>query len=63
MAALGGCELIIHAGDIGSPMVLDKLEEIAPVIAVRGNVDTAPWAQACAIRKWCVLPEEQTNSF
>jgi uncharacterized protein len=51
LAALGGCELIIHAGDVGSPMVLDRLREIAPVIAVRGNVDTAPWAQ--------VLPETE----
>jgi uncharacterized protein len=46
LAALGGCKLIIHAGDVGDPGVLDKLGEIAPVIAVRGNVDTAPWAQA-----------------
>jgi predicted phosphodiesterase len=37
LAALGGCDLIIHAGDVGSPDVLDRLREIAPVIAVRGK--------------------------
>ena len=44
--ALQGSEVIIHAGDIGSPEVLDALGRIAPVIAVRGNVDTAHWARA-----------------
>ena len=39
VAALAGSELIIHAGDIGSPEVLKQLREIAPVIAVRGNMD------------------------
>ena len=43
--ALHGAELIIHAGDVGNPEVLDKLKRIAPVFAVRGNVDTATWAQ------------------
>ncbi len=37
--ALTGTELIIHAGDVGSREVLDKLEEIAPVVAVLGNTD------------------------
>ena len=36
---LDGCELILHAGDIGEISVLDRLSEIAPVCAVRGNVD------------------------
>ena len=44
--ALQGSEVIIHAGDIGSPEVLEALGRIAPVIAVRGNVDTAHWARA-----------------
>ena len=39
MEALAGCSLIVHAGDIGKPHVLTKLRELAPVIAVRGNVD------------------------
>jgi uncharacterized protein len=43
---LEGCERILHAGDVGSPEVLSRLREIAPVEAVRGNVDTGPEAQA-----------------
>jgi hypothetical protein len=42
--ALRGAELIIHAGDVGKPEILESLKQIAPVIAVRGNVDTASWA-------------------
>jgi putative phosphoesterase len=44
--ALKGSSLIIHAGDVGKPGVLEELKRIAPVIAVRGNVDTAPWCQS-----------------
>jgi uncharacterized protein len=43
--ALGGSELIIHAGDVGDPEVLTKLKQIAPVFAVRGNIDTSDWAK------------------
>jgi hypothetical protein len=43
--ALLGVELIIHAGDVGAPEVLTQLKRIAPVFAVRGNVDIHPWAQ------------------
>jgi uncharacterized protein len=43
-AALRGSELIVHAGDVGKPEILRELERIAPVVAVRGNIDTAPWA-------------------
>ncbi len=42
--ALQGSTLIIHAGDVGGPEILESLQRIAPVVAVRGNVDTAPWA-------------------
>jgi phosphoesterase, MJ0936 family len=42
--ALRGSSLILHAGDVGSPTVLDQLRIIAPTRAVRGNVDTAAWA-------------------
>lgn len=42
--ALRGSDMIVHAGDIGSPEVLSGLEELAPVIAVRGNNDRVPWA-------------------
>ncbi len=43
--ALRGCEHIIHAGDVGAPEILDRLGEIAPVTAIRGNVDTGTWAR------------------
>ena len=36
-------DLIIHAGDIGDEKVLDKLSKIAPVVAVRGNMDFGKW--------------------
>jgi hypothetical protein len=38
-------DLIIHAGDIGDPEVIDTLEKIAPLRAVRGNMDTGRWAR------------------
>jgi len=41
-AALRGSAAIVHAGDIGDPAVLDGLEAIAPVTAIRGNIDK--WA-------------------
>ncbi len=44
--ALRGSELIIHAGDVGAPGILESLAEIAPVHAVRGNVDKGAWARA-----------------
>ena len=42
--ALRGVDLIIHAGDIGKEEVLTALEKIAPVVAVRGNMDKTEWA-------------------
>ena len=42
--ALQGVQFIIHAGDVGAPEILTQLKLIAPVFAVRGNVDTEPWA-------------------
>ena len=52
IAALRGSDLIIHAGDVGKPEVIDQLCGIAPIFAVRGNVDTQPWS--------AILPETQT---
>jgi putative phosphoesterase len=43
--ALRGCELILHAGDVGSEEVLHELQRLAPVVAVRGNVDVEAWAK------------------
>jgi putative phosphoesterase len=45
VAALRGSALIIHAGDVGRPEILDELRKIAPVVAVRGNVDRDAWAE------------------
>jgi putative phosphoesterase len=46
ISALQGSQLIVHAGDVGKPEILESLRRIAPVVAVRGNVDTAHWAQS-----------------
>ena len=46
--ALAGSELIIHAGDVGGPEVLEELGRVAPVVAVRGNNDRGAWAEALA---------------
>jgi putative phosphoesterase len=43
--ALRGSQQIIHAGDVGSPEILEELARIAPVTAVRGNVDKEVWAR------------------
>ena len=50
--ALSGSDRILHAGDVGASEILEKLAQIAPVTAVRGNIDTAPWARR-------VLPETE----
>jgi putative phosphoesterase len=51
LAALQGSDLIIHAGDVGDPKILEALRAVAPVFVVRGNVDSEPWALS--------LPETQ----
>lgn len=43
--ALHGADHIIHAGDVGDPEILDQLRAIAPLTAIRGNVDKGPWAR------------------
>lgn len=54
LAALRGSDLVLHAGDVCGPEVLEALREIAPVIAVRGNNDHGAWA--------ATLPETATVS-
>jgi hypothetical protein len=45
--ALKGSELIIHAGDVGKPEILDALKSLAPVVAVRGNIDRDRGRSSC----------------
>jgi putative phosphoesterase len=45
LKSLEGSDHIIHAGDIGAPEIVPALERIAPVTAIRGNIDTQSWAR------------------
>jgi uncharacterized protein len=45
IAALRDSDRILHAGDVGDPDILDRLRDIAPVTAIRGNIDREPWAK------------------
>jgi len=51
VVALRGVERILHAGDIGAPEILKELEKIAPVTAVRGNVDRESWARRVPVNQ------------
>ncbi len=44
IVSLRGCQHILHAGDIGSLEVIKELSSIAPVSAIRGNIDKDLWA-------------------
>jgi len=44
LPALEGADLIIHAGDVGDPKILEELRRLAPVVAVKGNIDTGAWS-------------------
>ena len=44
--ALRGSDLIVHAGDVGHPAVLEALRALAPLVAVRGNNDRGAWAES-----------------
>ncbi len=57
--ALQGAELILHAGDVGSEEVLERLREIAPVIAVRGNVDADAWADTLPLNAVATAGEQR----
>ncbi|HEV2764507.1 MAG TPA: metallophosphoesterase family protein, partial [Pyrinomonadaceae bacterium] len=48
LAALAASDLILHAGDIGNPRVIEELRRVAPVVAVRGNNDRGEWAEEFA---------------
>lgn len=51
--ALRGSDLILHAGDVGGPDILERLGELAPTLCVRGNTDRGDWARD--------LPETRTH--
>jgi len=55
--ALKDVELIIHAGDIGNAVVLSALTQIAPVAAVRGNMDKGAWAQKLPVQEVVTVGE------
>jgi putative phosphoesterase len=55
IAALKDSDHIIHAGDVGDPEILEKLASLAPVTAIRGNIDTDAWARK--------LPETEVLEF
>ncbi len=61
LAALAGVAIIVHAGDVGSPAVLRGLEKIAPVEAVRGNVDLEGWARKLPLTRTVTV--EQARMF
>lgn len=44
LRALQGSDLILHAGDVGKPEIIETLRAIAPVVAVKGNIDRGAWA-------------------
>jgi putative phosphoesterase len=48
VALLQGVDHIVHAGDIGNPAIIERLERVAPVSAIRGNIDVEPWASMFA---------------
>lgn len=59
--ALNDVELILHAGDIGNQQVLDTLQQIAPVIAVRGNNDKGEWAKSLV--EWEVVEVDDVSIY
>ena len=55
MKSLNGVDLILHAGDVGDPEVIDHLESVATVVAVRGNMDYGSWAEQLPVSKSLVI--------
>lgn len=55
MTSFKGVDLILHAGDVGDPEVIDHLETVAPVVAVRGNMDYGSWADRLPVSKSLVI--------
>jgi len=59
--ALDGCDLIIHAGDVGKPEIIDQLQAVAPVVAVRGNIDKGEWAATLPLT--AVVPAKSARIY
>ena len=57
-AFLHGCDHIVHAGDIGSALIIEQLRLIAPLTAVRGNNDKDAWADALAEAELLRIPTD-----
>ncbi len=55
MKAFKGVDLILHAGDVGDPEVIDHLESVAPVVVVRGNMDYGSWADQLPVSKSLII--------
>lgn len=55
--AFAGVQLVLHAGDVGKPAVLEELTKIAPVVAVRGNTDHGGWAQKLPVQEIVEIDE------
>jgi putative phosphoesterase len=55
MKSFRGVDLILHAGDVGDPEVIDHLESVAPVVVVRGNMDYGSWAEQLPVSKSLVI--------
>jgi len=49
ISSLRGSDILIHAGDIGNPEVIQELKRLAPTFAVRGNIDKGDWAAALPV--------------
>jgi putative phosphoesterase len=60
VATLRGSDLILHAGDVGKPEVLDELRRLAPTFVVRGNIDHGDWASRLPVSE---IVEVADHSF
>ncbi|GHC26004.1 phosphoesterase [Kushneria pakistanensis] len=55
LSTLEGCGLILHLGDVGDRAILEQLAELAPLIAVRGNIDRDDWCEALPLQRDIVV--------
>ena len=63
VAALAGVDQILHAGDVGTVEVLEGLRAIAPVVAIRGNVDVAGMPGALPATEMCLLGGSSVTAY